>query len=59
MNIEESIDERNSMQMPYRMYTSEEQLHVISDAEIEDATKFRNKLQAFHLLREQVDVWST
>jgi len=46
--IEESIDERNSMQKPYRYYTAEEAFTPISEYEMKVACKEREKLQKKH-----------
>ena len=54
--IEESIDERNSMQKPYRYHTLEEAFTPISEYEMKMACKERDKLQKRHAL-QHVDIW--
>lgn len=54
--IEESIDERNSMQKPYRYYTVEEMFVPVTEYEMKQASKERDKLQKKHS-QEHINLW--
>lgn len=54
---EESIDQRNSMSPPYRYWTEEEKYRAITEDEIEQSKKLRERLEALHILKPQVDIW--
>lgn len=55
--IEESIDERNSLKPPYRYWTESEKYQKVTDEEVEQSKKLRERLEAAHLLKPQVDIW--
>lgn len=53
--IEESIDQRNSMRL-YRHYTEEEVFVPVTEYEMKQASKERDKLQKKHA-QEHINLW--
>ncbi len=55
---EESIDQRNSMRQPFRMYTQEETtLGVVDEATLAAWTESINKLLKIHAKDDRIDLW--